>query len=77
MTHRHLLSGLSCAALALACAPQVQVSTKEPIVINVNIKHEILIRVENDVDDLINDSELFGDLEEEDPGEVSSEGESE
>ena len=62
MTHRHLLSGLSCAALALACAPQVQVSTKEPIVINVNIQHEILIRVESDVENLLDDSDLFGDL---------------
>ena len=75
MNHRQLLTGLSCALLVLACAPKVQVSTKEPIVINVNIKHEILIRVENDVDDLINDPELFGDLEKEEHGVVSSEGE--
>ncbi len=54
------------AALALvvllACTPTVKVSTDEPITINlnVNIKHEILVKIDKDLDDLFDeDSELF------------------
>ncbi|MCH8141941.1 MAG: YnbE family lipoprotein [Gammaproteobacteria bacterium] len=56
----------SIAALALvvlfACTPTVKVSTDEPITINlnVNIKHEILVKIDKDLDDLFDeDSELF------------------
>jgi hypothetical protein len=54
---------LAMITVAGACAPKVEVSTKDPIVINLNIKHEILIRVDNDVENLLdNNSDLFGDL---------------
>ena len=46
----------------LACTPTVKVSTDEPITINlnVNIKHEILVKIDKDLDDLFDeDSELF------------------
>ena len=49
-------------AIAVACTPTVKVATDEPITINlnVNIKHEILVKVEEDIDDLFSDdSELF------------------
>ena len=45
----------------LACTPTVKVATDEPITINlnVNIKHEILVKVDEDLDDLFDDDELF------------------
>ena len=49
-------------ALAVAaCTPTVKVATDEPITINlnVNIKHEILVKVEKQLDDLFKDSEIF------------------
>ena len=55
------IAGLVLAAL-LACTPTVKVSTDEPITINlnVNIKHEILVKIDKDLDDLFDeDSELF------------------
>lgn len=56
-----------CAAVCLllaaaACTPTVKVATDEPITINlnVNIKHEILVKVDRELDDLFSkDSELF------------------
>lgn len=48
--------------LASGCTPTVKVATDEPITINlnVNIKHEILVKVDQDLDDLFADnSELF------------------
>ena len=45
-----------------ACTPTVKVATDEPITINlnVNIKHEILVKVDKELDDLFDeDSELF------------------
>ena len=45
-----------------ACTPTVKVATDEPITINlnVNIKHEILVKVDRELDDLFSeDSELF------------------
>ncbi len=45
-----------------ACTPTVKISTDEPITINlnVNIKHEILVKVDKDLDVLFEeDSELF------------------
>ena len=51
---------IACASMA-GCTPTVRVATDEPITINlnVNIKHEILVKVDNELDDLLNDSELF------------------
>ena len=49
-------------AVALsACTPTVKVATDEPITINlnVNIKHEILVKVDKELDDLFEDDELF------------------
>lgn len=46
----------------VGCTPTVKVATDEPITINlnVNIKHEILIKVDKELDDLFGeDSELF------------------
>jgi len=58
--------GTSAAVAALvwlasaACSPTVEVAApKEPIVINLNVKieHEIRVKVDEDLDDLFNDSE--------------------
>ncbi len=46
----------------LACTPTIKVATDEPITINlnVNIKHEILVKVDKELDDLFDeDSALF------------------
>ncbi len=45
----------------VACTPTVKIATDEPITINlnVNIKHEILIKVDRELDDLFSDK---GDL---------------
>ncbi|MGD8415728.1 MAG: YnbE family lipoprotein [Pseudomonadales bacterium] len=48
--------------LAAGCTPTVKVATDEPITINlnVNIKHEILVKVDKELDDLFSDdSDLF------------------
>lgn len=47
--------------LTVACTPTVKVATDEPITINlnVNIKHEILIKVDKQLDDLFSEE---GDL---------------
>jgi len=53
---------IALAASGLAgCTPTVKVATDEPITINlnVNIKHEILVRVDKELDDLFADDELF------------------
>lgn len=50
------------AALTFGCTPTVKVATDEPITINlnVNIKHEILVKVDKELDDLFSeDSDLF------------------
>ena len=50
------------AALSVGCTPTVKVATDEPITINlnVNIKHEILVKVDEELDDLFSeDSDLF------------------
>jgi hypothetical protein len=47
---------------AAGCTPTVKVATDEPITINlnVNIKHEILVRVDKELNDLFGeDSDLF------------------
>ena len=49
-------------AMLLACTPTVKVATDEPITINlnVNIRHEILVKVDKQLDDLFDeDSEVF------------------
>lgn len=50
-------------ALAVtACTHKVQVETKEPITININVKidHEIRVKVDKELDDIFSeDSELF------------------
>lgn len=47
--------------LAAACTPTVKIATDEPITINlnVNIKHEILVKVDKQLDDLFSEE---GDL---------------
>jgi hypothetical protein len=48
--------------LGAACTPTIKVATDEPITINlnVNIKHEILVKVDKQLDDLFSDdSDLF------------------
>ena len=49
------------ALCSAACTPTVKVATDEPITINlnVNIKHEILVKVDKQLDDVFKDSELF------------------
>ncbi|HEY5646974.1 MAG TPA: YnbE family lipoprotein [Pseudomonadales bacterium] len=54
--------GVILSVLAGACTPTVKVATEEPITINlnVNIKHEILIKVDRELDELFSDdSGLF------------------
>lgn len=48
-------------ALAGACTPTVRVAADEPITINmnINIQHDIRVRVERDLDDLFSDSGVF------------------
>ncbi len=50
------------AIVAAGCTPTVKIATDEPITINlnVNIKHEILVKVDKELDSLFDkDSELF------------------
>ena len=58
--HKSLL-GLLLVSGLVACTPTVKVATDEPITINlnVNIKHEILVKVDKELDDLFADDELF------------------
>lgn len=58
---RKLMPGLIVTMFLVACTPTVKVATDEPITINlnVNIKHEILVRVDKQLDDLFNEE---GDL---------------
>jgi type IV pilus biogenesis protein CpaD/CtpE len=49
-------------AICAGCTPTVKVATDEPITINlnVNIKHEILVKVDRELDELFSDdSDLF------------------
>ncbi|MCP5179188.1 MAG: YnbE family lipoprotein [Pseudomonadales bacterium] len=53
---------LTLLVVATACTPTVKVATDEPITINlnVNIKHEIRVKVDKELDDLFSeDSGLF------------------
>ena len=53
---------IGCLLLAVGCTPTVKVATDEPITINlnVNIKHEILVKVDKDLENLFSDkSDLF------------------
>ncbi len=48
--------------LLVACTPTVQVAVpNEPITINLNVRieHEIRVQVEEDLDDIFADSDLF------------------
>ena len=59
---RVLLVLATSVVFAVGCTPTVKLATDEPITINlnVNIKHEILIKVDKELDDLFGeDSELF------------------
>ena len=59
---RPLLILTICILFASGCTPTVKVATDEPITINlnVNIKHEILIKVDKELDNLFGkDSDLF------------------
>ncbi len=54
--------GVLVGVFATGCTPTVKVATDEPITINlnVNIKHEILVKVDKELDSLFSeDSELF------------------
>ncbi len=54
-----LLMALIC---SIGCTPTVKLDTSEPITINlnVNIKHEILVKVDKQLDDLFSsDKEIF------------------
>ena len=58
-----LLAVLLLASLAAACNPRVQLEApKDPIVINLNVKieQEVRVRIERDLEDLLDDPELFG-----------------
>lgn len=54
--------GLFAAALFMgACTPTVRVAADDPITINlnVNIQHDIRVRVERELDDLFSESGVF------------------
>lgn len=58
-----VLATLLLMGLVAACQPRVQLEApKDPIVINLNVKieQELRVRVERDVEDLLDDPELFG-----------------
>ncbi len=65
MSQKHLwLTGLLLSSsLLMGCSPKAQVAVpNEPITINLNVKieHEILVKVDREIDDLLNDkSDLF------------------
>lgn len=58
-----LAAVLLSSTVLIGCSPKVQVSVpNEPININLNVKieHKILIKVDREIDDLLNDkSDLF------------------
>jgi len=57
-----LVTFLLMACTLMACTPTIKVDTSEPITINlnVNIKHEILVKVDKQLDDLFSeDSDIF------------------
>jgi len=59
---RPLLPIFTTLLLSISCTPTLKVAVDEPITINlnVNIKHEILIKVDKDLDDLFsNEGDLF------------------
>ena len=62
-TFRYLLLPVLALGLVAGCTPKVQVEApSEPVTINLNVKieHEIRVKVEEDLDDLISeDSGLF------------------
>ncbi len=65
LLQKHLrlwLPTVTFALCASACTPTVKVATDEPITINlnVNIKHEILVKVDKELNDIFSeDSDLF------------------
>lgn len=57
-----LIAALFSTLVLMGCTHKVQVETKEPITINLNVKvdHEIRVKVDKELDDLFSDdSELF------------------
>jgi hypothetical protein len=64
-----LLASTFAALFALSsagCTPRVAIETPtEPITINMNVKieHEITIRVDKELDELMLDDDLFGEVE--------------
>ena len=44
-------------AMLASCAPTVNVATQEPIVIQLNIQHELRVKIEREVDELIQGDE--------------------
>lgn len=52
---------LAAILLVVACTPTVRVAADDPITINlnVNIQHDIRIRVERELDDLFSESGVF------------------
>ena len=56
------LVAISTLALLAACTHKVQVETKDPITININVKidHEIRVKVDKELEDIFSeDSNLF------------------
>jgi hypothetical protein len=52
-----------CSTMVVGCQPRVQLEApKDPIVINLNVKieQEVRVRVERELEDLLDDPELFG-----------------
>lgn len=62
MTKRTRVAALAALALALACSPRVAVEApKEPIhiIMDVNIKHELYVKVDKDAEQLISENDTL------------------
>lgn len=62
MNRKLALAAVVCALSGQGCTPTVAVKTDEPITINLNIKidHEIVLRVDEELDALFeSDSDIF------------------
>ncbi|TQV77198.1 YnbE family lipoprotein [Aliikangiella marina] len=57
---RRLIGVLLCLSLLSACNPTVRLDLGDkPLEINLNIKHEIRVKIEKEIDALAEDDEIF------------------
>ncbi len=57
---KQLIAGTCALLLLSACNPTIRLEGGDkPMEFNINIKHEILIKVQKDVENVLNDDDLF------------------